>query len=98
MSLFFILKSVCFSGHVDAATPLHVGLDRANVAGAEVLQVTAFDCSVLLLYDYINLCSFTYLQVPDLVQLPRHHGLPPRPLQLQLHQTGSGLRRIKSGI
>ena len=46
MSLFFILKSGCFSGHVDAASPLHVGLDRANMAGAEVLQVTSSDCSL----------------------------------------------------
>ena len=55
MSLFFILKSGCFSGHVDAATPLHVGLDRANMAGAEVLQVTSSDCSVLLLHDFMLL-------------------------------------------
>ena len=55
MSLFFILKSVCFSGHVDAAAPLHVGLDRADMAGAEVLQVTSSDCSVLLLHDFMLL-------------------------------------------
>ena len=55
MSLFFILKSGCFSWHVDAATPLHVGLDRANMAGAEVLQVTSSDCSVILLYDFMLL-------------------------------------------
>ena len=42
MSLFFILKSVCFSGHVDAATTLHVSLDREDMAGAEVLQVDNF--------------------------------------------------------
>ena len=55
MSLFFILKSGCFSGHVDTAAPLYVGLDRANMAGAEVLQVTSSDCSVLLLYDFMLL-------------------------------------------
>ena len=57
MSLFFILKSVCFSGHVDAAAPLHVGLDRADMAWAEVLQVTSSDCSVLLLHDFMLLHS-----------------------------------------
>ena len=42
VSLFFILKSGCFSGHVDAATPLHVCMDREDMAGAEVLQVDNF--------------------------------------------------------
>ena len=55
MSLFFILKSGCFSGHVDAATTLHVSLDREDMAGAEVLQVASSDCSVLLLYEFMPL-------------------------------------------